>query len=389
MHHYDYQFNNGIGAEKRRFKRRLRLALLFVLITALTAGIIYFIIPKESKQQNTDSDQQKEAAATAVTAEQPSAGNNSSETPADNKNNSTVDTVVSGESAESEKVVQAGAEDTKAEQTPTAEPQKGKPWIGDPANDLPLAVENKTSSAVALEALTALWNSRSYNSVAEKAVEIMSSESEGSPVYRTAAEYLRKARQEQIASGKEIPGVSVTYSVRSGDTLSRIARRNDTTVAGIMSGNQLKNGLIRIGGKLIITPGPWKVEVSKSNRLLKLYQGKESRLFAVCPVGIGRANSTPVGSFVISTRLKDPKWYAPDGRVFEPGEDGNELGKYFLKLAAAGSPDRPLLGYGIHGTPDENTVGNSVSSGCIRMYSADIEMLYNLLPERTPVVITD
>ena len=49
MHHYEYQFNNGIGAERKRFQRRLRLALLFVLIAALTAGIIYLIDRKSTR----------------------------------------------------------------------------------------------------------------------------------------------------------------------------------------------------------------------------------------------------------------------------------------------------------------------------------------------------
>ena len=292
------------------------------------------------------------------------------------------------ENSGNEAVAGNPADNTSAP-APTIEPQKGKPWIGDPVNDVPPTVENKSSSAAALEELKASFEARNYASAAAKALEMISSENEGSPVYRTAAEYLRRSQMESLSSGAGVSGISYQYVIRSGDTLSRIARRNGTTVQALMNSNHLENGLIRIGNRLTVTPGPWKVVVSKSNRLLKLHQGREGRLFCVFDVGVGRGNSTPKGEFVISTRLKDPKWYAPDGRIYEPGEEGNELGKYFLKLAAAGNPDRPLLGYGIHGTPDENTVGNSVSSGCIRMRSADIEMLYKLVPERTPVVITD
>ena len=104
---------------------------------------------------------------------------------------------------------------------------------------------------------------------------------------------------------------------------------------------------------------------------------------------MGRMNSTPAGGFVICSLIKDPVWHAPDGSVFEPGDSGNELGTYFLKLAATGNPDRPVAGYGIHGTPDETTVGKSLSKGCIRMRKADIELLYNLVPEKTPVNITE
>ena len=65
------------------------------------------------------------------------------------------------------------------------------------------------------------------------------------------------------------------------------------------------------------------------------------------------------------------------------------LGDYFLKLAPASTPGKPLLGYGIHGTPDESSVTKSLSNGCIRMRNADVELLYLLVPGRTPVEITE
>ena len=43
---------------------------------------------------------------------------------------------------------------------------------------------------------------------------------------------------------------SVTYVVKSGDTLSRIAQHNGTTVAKIKQLNQLKSDLIKVGQKL-------------------------------------------------------------------------------------------------------------------------------------------
>lgn len=394
MHHYEYQFENGIGEDRKRFQRRLRLALLFVLIAALTAGIIYFVIPKENKKPQLDGepDNAVEKVSAVEKAAEIAGEKNISGTVSDTEKNASgtaVDvTPDNAENSDSEKL--SGEQVSGAPvQVPTDEPQKGKPWKGDPANDTPVVVENRITADIQLDGLKDSFSERKYSATARVAVDLVCKENEGSPVYRTAAEYLRRSRIEELSSKDGVFGVSFRYVIRGGDSLSRIARRNSTTVQALMSYNHLENGLIRIGNKLTVTPGPWKIVVSKSKRLLKLHQGKESRLFCVFEVGVGRGNSTPKGEFVVSTRLKDPKWYAPDGRIFEPGEDGNELGKYFLKLAAAGNPDRPLLGYGIHGTPDENTVGNSVSSGCIRMRSADIEMLYNLVPEKTPVVITD
>ena len=43
---------------------------------------------------------------------------------------------------------------------------------------------------------------------------------------------------------------SVTYVVKSGDTLSRIAQQNGTTVSKIKRLNQLKSDLIKVGQKI-------------------------------------------------------------------------------------------------------------------------------------------
>jgi len=44
-------------------------------------------------------------------------------------------------------------------------------------------------------------------------------------------------------------------------------------------------------------------------------------------------------------------------------------------------------GYGIHGTDDPQSIGRSVSHGCVRMRNSDIEQLYPMVPVGTPVYI--
>ncbi|MEP6857661.1 MAG: L,D-transpeptidase [Gemmatimonadales bacterium] len=44
-------------------------------------------------------------------------------------------------------------------------------------------------------------------------------------------------------------------------------------------------------------------------------------------------------------------------------------------------------GYGIHGTDHPESIGQSVSHGCVRMRNEDIEKLYPLVPVGTPVYI--
>jgi lipoprotein-anchoring transpeptidase ErfK/SrfK len=79
--------------------------------------------------------------------------------------------------------------------------------------------------------------------------------------------------------------------------------------------------------------------------------------------------------------VKDPDWYSPKG-VIPFGSPQNILGRYFLKFA-----HESFVGFGMHGTPMPETIGTMSSMGCIRMYDADIEELYRLLPRKTKVVV--
>jgi lipoprotein-anchoring transpeptidase ErfK/SrfK len=44
-------------------------------------------------------------------------------------------------------------------------------------------------------------------------------------------------------------------------------------------------------------------------------------------------------------------------------------------------------GVGIHGTPDDASIGYSASHGCIRMHIPDAEWLFNHVPVGTTVFI--
>lgn len=226
---------------------------------------------------------------------------------------------------------------------PTEDPQKGKPWVGDPLSEQP---STGNTGADANAAATA-------------------------------------PRPTDPADS------AIIVTVRAGDSLSRLAHRHHTTVEALRHYNKLRKDVIRIDQKLRVIPGPWRITVDKNRRELtleRLADGKWGN-FVKFSVGLGRLNSTPDAQFVISTRLRHPDWYTADGRIYRYGDPENQLGDYFLKLAMTGSPDKPLLGYGIHGTPDEGSVGKNWSNGCIRMRNRDVEILYYLVPSGTPVKI--
>ena len=64
-----------------------------------------------------------------------------------------------------------------------------------------------------------------------------------------------------------------------------------------------------------------------------------------------------------------------------PPGPGNPLGTRWMGLTAPG--------VGIHGTPDDASIGYSASHGCIRMHIPDAEWVFNHVELGTPVVITD
>jgi lipoprotein-anchoring transpeptidase ErfK/SrfK len=95
---------------------------------------------------------------------------------------------------------------------------------------------------------------------------------------------------------------------------------------------------------------------------------------------------TPTGTFTIVDMQRDPWWRPPDSpwaqglKPIPPGR-GNPLGTRWMGLTAPG--------VGIHGTPDDASIGYSASHGCIRMHIPDAEWLFEHVDVGTPVVITD
>ena len=45
--------------------------------------------------------------------------------------------------------------------------------------------------------------------------------------------------------------------------------------------------------------------------------------------------------------------------------------------------------YRVHGSPEWWTIGKSVSSGCVRMLNQDVMDLYERVPSKTPIVVTN
>jgi lipoprotein-anchoring transpeptidase ErfK/SrfK len=128
--------------------------------------------------------------------------------------------------------------------------------------------------------------------------------------------------------------------------------------------------------------GPVVVIRRAANRLT-LYNGmRPVRQFAVAT---GQTiYPTPLGRFSIVVKWKNPWWYPPaspwaKGLKPTPPGPGNPLGTRWMGLSAPG--------VGIHGTPEDGSIGYSLSHGCIRMHIPQAEWLFNHVDVGTPVYI--
>lgn len=175
-----------------------------------------------------------------------------------------------------------------------------------------------------------------------------------------------------------VPNKSVMHEVVLGDTLGKIAKKYGTTVDFIKKSNNLKSDIIRVGQRLRIWTGEFNVLVDKSQNVLILKDGNE--VVKVYSVSTGENNSTPNGTFEITTKLVDPVWFNR-GVIVPPESPENVLGTRWLGF--------DLPGYGIHGTTEPERIGRQETAGCVRMLNEDVEELYTLLVKGTKVTVVD
>jgi L,D-transpeptidase ErfK/SrfK len=112
----------------------------------------------------------------------------------------------------------------------------------------------------------------------------------------------------------------------------------------------------------------------------RVYLYHRQRLLASYPIAIGREGwETPTGQFNISHMRRYPVWKHPlTHDVYPPGPE-NPLGSRWIEFWA-----NSKLQFGLHGTNDENLIGQAVSHGCLRMRNQDVEQLYDQISVGTP-----
>ncbi len=176
------------------------------------------------------------------------------------------------------------------------------------------------------------------------------------------------------------------HIVQPGDTLGKIAKANKVSPDLLANINGIANkNLIRVGQTIKIVKGPFRAVVHKPTFSMDVYL--DTTFVKHFRVGLGAEDSTPSGAWRVATKLTNPTYYPPrGGRIISSDDPQNPLGERWIGLEGVGGEALGQHRYGIHGTIEPETIGQSVSLGCIRMYNEDVEDLYTYLVEEHSTV---
>jgi L,D-transpeptidase ErfK/SrfK len=154
---------------------------------------------------------------------------------------------------------------------------------------------------------------------------------------------------------------------------------NDITL--LPASSTFKPELPPLDAKAMLVTADTRLVVRLSERRVYVYQGDEMKVSY--PVAVGRAGwETPRGKFKVLRMEKNPAWKNPwTGDVIPPGKN-NPMGERAIDFHTDG---RNYAAF--HGTPNESSIGQAVSHGCIRMRNADIRTMYDMVAEGTEVLV--
>jgi lipoprotein-anchoring transpeptidase ErfK/SrfK len=203
---------------------------------------------------------------------------------------------------------------------------------------------------------------------------------------------LEKIGNETVFSARILPGDALVnrYVIRIGDNLAKIANQHVITADLLASINGIADKhRIREGQVIKVIHGPVRAVVYKKAYRLDVYVGDV--LVRSYPVGLGADDSTPTGEWRVKNKLENPTYYPPRGGAIVSADDpANPLGERWIGLEGVAGEALSQERYGVHGTNEPDSIGKSVSLGCVRMQNRDVEQLYSYLVEgRSTVTIVE
>ena len=134
----------------------------------------------------------------------------------------------------------------------------------------------------------------------------------------------------------------------------------------LISFNEFSYFKVTVSATSLNQPMPFTIVVDLSDCKLLLFKNSSGKIAKEFPIAGGKYYSpSPIGTW----------------RISEKGKWNKGFGTRWMGLNV------PWGTYGIHGTNKPYTIGSAASLGCIRMFNKDVEVLYNLVPIGTLVLI--
>ncbi len=200
-------------------------------------------------------------------------------------------------------------------------------------------------------------------------------------VDRLAAAHDRTAKPRRLAMRNFRPTLTAGVSGRRIERAVAIAAITHALTAP--SRNAVTVPVLTVAPPLPTVAESSLIVVRRNTNALELFHGVT--LVRRFGVATGQAAyPTPLGNFTIVVKQRNPTWTPPNSpwakgeEVVPPGPD-NPLGTRWMGLS------EPLVG--IHGTPNDASIGYSRSHGCIRMHIPDAEWLFEHVDVGTKVLI--
>ena len=186
------------------------------------------------------------------------------------------------------------------------------------------------------------------------------------------------------AHGRDVLSLTRRLRLEGAWKRKKLSRTYDNRVVAAVKRYQKQNKMVQDGiarpALLAATQG--KIIIDKSKFRLRAY--RDGKLVLTMPIAVGQPRyPSPTGTFVVTEKLKNPTWIPPNSpwakglEPIPPGA-GNPLGTRWIGTSA------PAVG--IHGTPNNGSIGTAASHGCIRMHIADVEKLFEYVDVGETVV---
>lgn len=185
----------------------------------------------------------------------------------------------------------------------------------------------------------------------------------------------------------QIVGSESQYTVRAGDSLTKIGARFGVSPESLADANGLDlSDPLRIGQILSlnnrhIVPSLEGARIVVNVPQRMLFWVSSDGMVESFPVAAGKRSwKTPMGDFTVANLETDPTWDVPASIQEEMRREGkpvvtkvppspqNPLGKHWIGLS--------IRGVGIHGTNAPATIYSLVTHGCIRLHPDDIAQLF-------------